>query len=486
MSADNAIKRKLGIAVVTQYTDLSIQFVSVMILARLISSEEIGIYAVASFMMALLHVFRDFGVSKYLIQEPELTPQKIRSGLGAAILLAWAVALTLFALRHPMARFYGEPKLAEIMAVMSISFAITPLGSVMNALNRRKMYMRKIAIISIGSALFATTVSTILALKGFGSMTLAWSNLAGISMYGLIAVMLRERGTPIIPSFRDLREILHFGTIASLGSLAHVAGNNCHDVIIGKNINLAATGYFSRGNGFVQIVKSLVAGAVGPLILPYFAALRHQSSDMVQPYRMAITYITGIAWPLFAVLAVLALPTVRTFYGPNWDSSVPLVQILCIGGAIHMLTMFAGDVMMANGHVKAVTQLQLMTQPVRVGFILLASLFGLSEVAIATVGAEAVALALLSPLLRRTTGISIHHVLSATLRSSLVTVCTVIGPLLFMVFASGWSYPLVDAAIGGLIALLGWLVGVFWFRHPIREHLLQAQVWLSAHILSRS
>src|SRR5690606_24781442 len=122
---------------------------------------------------------------------------------------------------------------------------------------------------------------------------------------------------------------------------------------------------------------------------------------------------------------------------PNWDTSVPLVQILCVAGALSMLTMFAGDVMIANGHVKAVTKLQLMTQPIRVGAILFASLFGLAQVAVATVVSEAVALALLSPLLQRTTGISIRHVLSATVRSTLVAGCAVVGPLLVMMLGSG-------------------------------------------------
>ncbi len=486
MPADTKIKRTLGIAVVTQYTELFIQFVGVMILARIISSEEIGIYSVAAFLMALLHVFRDFGVTKYVIQEPDLTPAKIRSALGAAILLAAGVALILFSLRHPVARFYNEPRLADIMAVMSISFAVTPFGSVFNAINRRNMAMRKVAAIHIGSGLFSTIVSTILALNGFGAMTLAWSNLAGIAMYGLIAALLRGPGVPLAPHFRDLREILRFGSVASLGSLANVAGSNCQDVIIGKNLSLEATGYFSRGNGFVQVFKNLIAGACGPLVLPYFSALRHQSSDMVQPYRAAITYITGVAWPFFGVLAVLALPIVRTFYGPNWDASVPLVQILCAAGALSMLTMFAGDVMIANGHVKAVTKLQLMTQPVRIGLILVASMFGLAHVAVATVASEAAALALLSPLLRRTTGISFRHVLSATIRSSLVTVFAVVGPILVMVLDSSSGYPLVDAAAGGLVALAGWLTGVFWCRHPIREHLLQARGWVNARILSRS
>lgn len=485
-SSEVPIKRSLGIAFITQYAELAIGFVGVMILARIITSEEIGIYSVAAFLMALLHVFRDFGVAKYVIQAPQLTRDNMRSALGVAILLAWAMALLLLALRQPVIDFYDEPRLHGIMTVMAASFAVTPVGSLFNAIYRRNMQLRKVAAVRIGSALCGTVVSVVLALRGHGAMSLAWSNFAGIVMFGLIAVALRQGAIPLLPRFTHMREILQFGSIASLGTLANVGSSNSPDVIIAKSISLDAAGYFSRGNGLVQIFKTLVMGAVLPLVLPYFAALRRDSSDIVQPYRMAITYLTGFAWPFFGVMAVLALPAMRTLYGPNWDISAPLVQILCAAGAISMLTIFAGDVMIANGHVKQVTKMQLMTQPVRVVAVLAGSLLGLHAVAWGIVLTELVVLAGTSHLLQRTAGIGLGAVLGATARSALVTGCAVAGPLLLMLYEGSSGMPLVDAVLGGLLALAGWLLGVIWSHHPIRGQLVQARVWLGARLPSRS
>lgn len=485
MPSDNVIKRSLGISVITQYGELAIHFVGVMILARIITSEQIGIYSVAAFLMALLHVFRDFGVAKYVIQEPELTWDRMRSALGAAILLAWAVALVLYMLCDPVAAFYKEPQLADILTVMAVSFAVTPVGSLFNAIYRRNMQLKKVAIVRLSAALLSNLVSVTLALRGYGAMSLAWANLAGIIAFGLAAALLRQGAIPLVPSFRNVLDILRFGSIASLGSLANVAGNNSADVIIGKTLSLEATGYFSRGNGMVLMFKNLVASAVLPLILPYFAALRRESGDIVQPYRIAIFHLTGFAWPFFAVLAVLAQPMVRTLYGPNWDTSVPLAQILCLAGAVSMLTVFAGDVMIANGHVKEVTKMQLLTQPVRVALILLTSTLGLTEVAFSVVVAEVVSLAIASHLLYRTAGISLPNVLSATWRSALVTVCAMTGPVLVMLLGSA-DHPVVQTVTGGVLAAIGWVTGVLWFRHPIREHLLQARGWLAARILPGS
>jgi O-antigen/teichoic acid export membrane protein len=477
--SDPNLKRSLGIAFMTQNAELVINFISVMILARIITSEQIGIYSVAAFLMTLLHVFRDFGVAKYVIQEPELTREKMRSVLGVAILLAWAVALVLFLLRTPVANFYHEPRLENILAVMSLSFAATPVGSILNAIYRRNMQLKKVAAVRIGSALAGTVTGVSMGMLGFGAISLAWANLATIVAFGVIAALLRQGQIPLMPNFRNMREIVRFGSIASMGTLANSAGNNCGDVIIGKMLSLEATGYFSRGNGLVQIFKTIVSQGLLPLVLPYFAALRRESSDMIGPYQSAITYLTGFAWPFFGVLSVLALPVVRTLYGPNWDVSVPLVQILCAAGAVSMLTVFAGDVMIANGHVKEVTQLQLLTQPVRIMAILAASMLNLSAVTWAMVGAEAVALAVVSRLLYRTAGVTLSGVLAASSKSALVTFGAVAGPGLLML-AGGAGHPWLDTLIGGLAAIAGWVAAVFWTNHPIHTHLSQAKTWLQA------
>src|SRR5437764_7998802 len=88
-------RKAVGISFATQYLEMAIQFVSVMVLARILSPSEIGTFSVAALMMNVLHVFRDFGVSQYIIQAREMTSAKIQSVMGVAIILALAVGGTL-------------------------------------------------------------------------------------------------------------------------------------------------------------------------------------------------------------------------------------------------------------------------------------------------------------------------------------------------------------------------------------------------------
>ncbi|NNG24212.1 lipopolysaccharide biosynthesis protein [Telluria aromaticivorans] len=476
------LKKSLGLSFATQYTEMAIQFIGVMFLARLITPEEIGIYSVAAFLMAMLHVFRDFGVGKYLIAVEELTPERIRSAYGVAIILAGAIALLLYSSAPLVADFYHEPRVADILVVMSASFALTPLGGLLTAIFRRNMEFKKILIVRVTSSVCHVITAVTLAIQDFGALSLAWANFAGILSFGIAAMILRTKGTPFIPSFKKMREILSFGSINSLGNLVGVLGTNGPDVIIGKVISLAASGYFSRANGMVQMFRTLVNGAIVPLVLPYFSQLRREKGDISQAYRSAVEYLSVFAWPFFTVIGLLALPIIRVLYGLQWDASVPVVQVLCVAGAITSLTTFAADVMIAHGKVGQATVSQVLTQPVRIGAILLASPFGLVAIAAALVLAECYTAAIISRRLHAATGIGLRGVLRSTFKSALVTLCSAAGPALVMWAFMNSEHAWLELVVGGLSALIGWLIGIVWTRHPVRIHLYQAHQWVATRV----
>ena len=478
----STIKKSLGLSFATQYAELVIQFIGVMVLARLITPEEIGIYSVAAFLMAVLHVFRDFGVGKYVIQVDELTPQRIRSAYGVAVILAWGTALLLLAASPLVAAFYGEPRVGDILVVMSASFAITPLGSLLTSIFRRNMQFKKILVVRVSSALCHVATAVTLALAGFGAVSLAWANFAGILAFGIAAVALRAPGTPFVPSFRNIREILSFGSVSSAGNVANVIGNNGPDVIIGKVISLSASGYFSRGNGLIQIFKTLVHGATLPLVLPWFARLRRENGDVAQSYHLAVEHLTVFAWPFFAVVGLLAMPIVRVLYGMQWDASVPVVQVLCVAGAIATLATFAGEVMIAFGQVRQMAATQLITQPVRLAAILAASPFGLTAVAASIVLAECFTVAVTSHRLHKVTGVRFAGVLGATTKSALVTACSVVCPALAMLAFMNGQHAWLELAVGGCGALIGWFAGVVWTGHPVKAHLYHAREWVAMRV----
>jgi O-antigen/teichoic acid export membrane protein/peptidoglycan/xylan/chitin deacetylase (PgdA/CDA1 family) len=463
--------RSVGIAFATQYVELGIQFVSVLLLARLLSPEEIGTFSIAAFLMSMLHVFRDFGVAQYIISERELTRDKMRAAAGVSIILALAMAAVLYALSGPVAHFYANPAIKDVLVVMSASFAISSFGSTLLGVLRRDGQLGKIFWMKTFGALCHVATALGLAWHGFGALSLAWANFAGILAFALAGAVVRPAGMAWIPQFRNVRAILSFGSVSSLGNLANMAGTSAPDLIMGKVLNMAAVGYFSRATGLVQLFTRLIAGALTPLVLPYFSQMQREGKPLVRPYLLAVEYLTALAWPFFAALVVLAYPMVRALYGDGWDASVPMARLLCVASALSVLTLFAPQAMIACGGVRSTTLCNLMVQPVRILAVLFSARFGAVAVAGAIAVAEALALVMNSVFLRRVVGVPPGALVRACARSALVTAAAVVGPLMVQATwgdAPASSWPPLLAGIGGAAA--GWLGALWLSRHPLGEH----------------
>lgn len=103
-----AIRRSLAYSIADSYLALPLQLVGTMIISRLLTPAETGVFAVAAVFAAFASTFRDFGVAEYLIQENELDAEKIRAALTVNIAISWAMALLLF-FRSIGSRFLSLP-----------------------------------------------------------------------------------------------------------------------------------------------------------------------------------------------------------------------------------------------------------------------------------------------------------------------------------------------------------------------------------------
>ena len=99
------IRSALAYSFGTRYAATAVQFLSTLILARLLSPSEIGIYSVGASVIMIAHTLRDFGTSSYVIQEPELTPSRLRTAFTLTVGVAWCLAMAIYLAAAPLGDF---------------------------------------------------------------------------------------------------------------------------------------------------------------------------------------------------------------------------------------------------------------------------------------------------------------------------------------------------------------------------------------------
>ena len=120
----SAVRRSLAVTLASRYVGLTVQFVNIVILSRLLTPAEIGVFSVAVSISSLLTVLRMFGVPNYVIAEKELTPLKLRACFTVAVGMSFTLAGVLYALRGPASAFYGNDGIGQIISVSVFSFLI--------------------------------------------------------------------------------------------------------------------------------------------------------------------------------------------------------------------------------------------------------------------------------------------------------------------------------------------------------------------------
>ncbi len=348
------------------YYGVLLQLGTTAFVARILTPEQTGIFAVAAVFMAVAVGWRDFGVAEFLIQKSEVTPAVLRASMAVNFASSWALALALMALAWPVGRFFGAEEIGQVMIIQALGLAMIPFGAVTLAWLRREMVARALLVSQLVAQSVQAVVTVAGVAAGWGVLALAWGGAAGILATVLVAECFRPNWFPRRPSWRGAGEILQFGRHASGVFVANQLGRGAPDLLIGRLEGLAAAGMFSRGNGVVELFNRLVVQAVQPVCLPYLADAKRQCGDLVPGLLRAMTIMTGVGLPSLALLGLAAYPAVRVMYGPQWMPAVPVAQLLCLAAAVELIYRFTEEALFAAGDARRAHVLVLQAHAARI------------------------------------------------------------------------------------------------------------------------
>lgn len=455
-----------------RYASLIITITSSMIIARLLTPAEVGVFSLCAAAVAIATMVRDFGVNEYIVQEKQLDDSKLRAAFAVAFVTAWGMGALLFALRWPLARFYEEPRLADLLAILCLNFVLLPFSSPAYALLSRAVALRQIFTIQLSAAFAQALVSVLLAWKGFGAASLAWGSLAGVLIQTLVIGLVRPAGSFLLPSFRGAAKVFRYGAYQMSARLADTLSGNAHEFIIARQFDFASVGLFSRAKGLVDMFQTNVTTAMTRVATPTLARAHRESTSLVGAFSQGTVLFTGVAWPFFGFLALAAPEIIRIMLGTQWGGAVPLVTVLAIGMLPSAFFALSGSVMAAMGQVERRLKAALVYNPVHVVALLVASQFGLRAMAATWVLTTLTTWAIYTYHLCKVLKCSAQALYAASLASVPVALASMLAqvPVLLACRAMAWG-ALPTLLLTALAGALAWAVAVKWLHHPAAAEL---------------
>ena len=379
----------------TRYFSTAIQFVATLVLARLLSPAEIGIYSVGAGVIMIAHTLRDFGTSTYIIQERALTPDRLRTAFTLTVGVAWLLALVLFVAAPPLALFYNEPSVALVLRVLALNFVLIPFGSISGALLRRDMRFAVLMHITVAGTLVQSASAIVFASLGFGFISLAWSAVLGTATTVIGNWIAESKAFLMWPSLSERHRVLAFSLRSSVSSIAAEAGHAAPDIVLGRTIGMEGTGLFSRALGYVQIFERIIQDGLRSVMLPYLSEQFRSGVDIRAKLQAAAPNIVSISLLIIGLTGTLADTAIAVLFGPQWNDAVPAAQLLCVGMALRSLSPTLAAAMVATEGIAKIMQVNLLATAAKFALLIALSGHGLTLAAAGFVGAEIIGIMIL-------------------------------------------------------------------------------------------
>jgi len=466
------VRQALGLAATQRLIAFAINLVTTMTIARLITPAESGIYSLAVGLVAIVQMFRDFGVGEYLVQAQELTERTIRSAFGMSLLLAWSLGALLLAAAIPAAHFYKEPVVASVVRILSINFFLVPFGYITHALLTREMRFGTMLIIQSASALVGSVAAITLAWYGYGAIGLAWSLVAAMLANTLMLLAIRPASVVFKPDFSAWRKIGGFGLYKTSGMLLEQLARRAPDFAISRSLGFSASGLYSRANGLADTFGDFVVGTVYRVALPQFAKIKNEGAQLGPTYIETYRMFACIPLSFFSFMALYAAPVIEVLFGHQWRSAAPAMSLIAVAGLLSTPVMLAAPALTGTGSIDKLFRAQLIANPLQILAISIAATFSIEAVALSMCIMSVLRVALYQRQIKIAHKVALSEVLKALLPSLAVVACALVLPVLFLTWANSHSKSaLLTSIAGGTLFVAGWFASLYALKHPYRQEL---------------
>jgi PST family polysaccharide transporter/teichuronic acid exporter len=321
------------------------------ILARFLSKDDFGVFAILTFFLGFFNLFSDMGLTTAILHKQNIKKNEYASLYWFNIAFCIFLYVLLFLITPIISDFYNEPKLDFLIKVLSLSIIINSIGLQFRTIETKNLSFKFInifdVIASFGSLLFAIW----LAVNGYGVLSLVYSIVLQyvISNCLLFALGLKNHGLNFHFSFKDLNPFLRIGLFQVGGQSSNFINQNLDVLIIGKIFSQEILGGYSLAKQLVFRPAQVINPILTKVAAPALAKFQDNLELLKVNYLKLINVVSSINIITYFLLIVFAPIVVNLFYGGGYTSIVLYVRILCVYMVFRSIGNPIGSLVIATG-----------------------------------------------------------------------------------------------------------------------------------------
>ncbi|MBV5340293.1 MAG: lipopolysaccharide biosynthesis protein [Deltaproteobacteria bacterium] len=362
-----------------------VNFVTGIILARILSPREFGLVGMVTIFIALGQSFADSGFTQALIRKKKCTQTDYSTVFFFNVLVGIAWYFLLLVSAGSIAGFFSQPELVRIVPVLGLGVVVNAFSIIQTTQLTKRIDFKLQTRVSAVSSVLAGIIAVVLALRGFGVWSLVVLTLAKSILNTLFLWLWNDWKPSLVFDRSSFKELFGFGSKLLLVGLIDTTYRNIYLAVIGKFFSAADLGFYTRADQFKQLPSKNLTTVIQRVSYPVLSSIRGDVSVLKAAYKKLIKSTMLISFVLMIGLAAVAEPMVMTLIGEKWLISAEYLQLLCFGGMLYPLQALNLNMLNVQGRSDLFLRLEIIKKALAVPIIIVGINYGIKVMIIAMI-----------------------------------------------------------------------------------------------------
>ena len=304
-------------------------------LARMLSPHDYGIVGVLAIFSLIAGNLQSSGFTQGLTNIKQPTANDYNSVFWFNVSVSIVCYVILFFCAPLIAWFFHSDELVPLSRFVFLGFLISSFGITRNAIMFKKIMARERAMTGFISLLISGACGIVLAYNGMAYWSLACQSVLFVLIQNICRYYYtRHLWRPSLRvDFTPIKKMFPFSVKILITTIINTINNNVLTFIFGNLFPMKTVGNFSQAMKWDTMAYTTISGTIEQVAQPILVEIANDKDRELRVFRKMMRFTAFLVFPCLFGLSLVAEEFILVTISDKWIDSVPLLQILCVGGA---------------------------------------------------------------------------------------------------------------------------------------------------------
>lgn len=308
-----------------------IQSISIIVLGRVLSPEDYGLYGTMMIFIAISELLIDSGFGGAIVHKKDVKQEDLNTLFVTNLSISLVLYLIIFCVAPFIAGYYNEQKLSLYLRVFGLVIILYSLTLIHVTMLQKELKFKLSTIIIFISSLVSVISAFIAALYGLGVWSLVIQQLLLSLTMVILLKILDKRKIRFEFSKSSFHYLWGFGSKLLFANFINTIYNNISTSLVPKITSMNIAGYYTQASKINSIPGNILMTTIDKVTFPLLSK-ENNSQTLFKKAQNINQIILVLTIPIFPIISLFSKEIIYVILGEKWIGADVFLAILAWGG----------------------------------------------------------------------------------------------------------------------------------------------------------